>query len=216
MDYRILITWLVLGIVLFSGCNEKQQEQIPTVCNEPYIQVGRDCCLDRDDNRVCDRDEEMIVATTMDESTTVEASTTVEESTTTVETTTTAAPEITTTTVEETTTTTFKSTYGCTENAGYDPDSFIYVHSDGCGERFITQAESASADKEIPLTKLDISMLSSGEIGLLECFYGEYYPGSMEFGYCPRLLCPKTGRVENVDGTTPVSIQMRTFAQECV
>lgn len=28
-----------------------------TNCNKPYIQVGDDCCLDKDDNSICDKDE---------------------------------------------------------------------------------------------------------------------------------------------------------------
>ncbi|MBS3159871.1 hypothetical protein J4436_03720 [Candidatus Woesearchaeota archaeon] len=27
------------------------------VCNEPYIQVGSECCLDQNKNKICDRDE---------------------------------------------------------------------------------------------------------------------------------------------------------------
>ena len=29
------------------------------VCNEPYMLVGNDCCLDEDANRICDKDEPM-------------------------------------------------------------------------------------------------------------------------------------------------------------
>jgi hypothetical protein len=51
--------WVMIGVVLASlifliganGC-----VQTPT-CNKPYILVGNDCCLDKDDNSICDSDE---------------------------------------------------------------------------------------------------------------------------------------------------------------
>ena len=27
-------------------------------CNLPYIKVGSECCLDKNDNKICDRDEQ--------------------------------------------------------------------------------------------------------------------------------------------------------------
>lgn len=42
---------LVLGLFLVS-CQQK------TVCNKPYILVGNSCCLDKNDNKVCDNEEE--------------------------------------------------------------------------------------------------------------------------------------------------------------
>ena len=40
--------------------------QVPQqiVCNEPYIQVGSECCLDQDGNQICDKDEKQVVAPT--------------------------------------------------------------------------------------------------------------------------------------------------------
>ncbi len=35
------------------------------VCNRPYIIVGSQCCLDRDGNSICDRDEEAATTTTL-------------------------------------------------------------------------------------------------------------------------------------------------------
>ena len=66
--------FLALSLTL-SGC--KAKETTPTgnlvkednkilqpdsndssiICNKPYILVGKECCLDKDDNRICDRDE---------------------------------------------------------------------------------------------------------------------------------------------------------------
>ncbi|MFH1055700.1 MAG: hypothetical protein V1744_06365 [Candidatus Altiarchaeota archaeon] len=42
----------ILG--LFGG-GGKQPDNV--VCNPPYIKVGGKCCLDRNDNRICDKDE---------------------------------------------------------------------------------------------------------------------------------------------------------------
>ncbi|MBI4439408.1 hypothetical protein HY638_00380 [Candidatus Woesearchaeota archaeon] len=37
--------------LLLVGCVEK------SVCNKPYITVGKDCCLDTNDNKVCDKED---------------------------------------------------------------------------------------------------------------------------------------------------------------
>ncbi|MCX8195436.1 MAG: hypothetical protein N3G22_05035, partial [Candidatus Micrarchaeota archaeon] len=45
--------------VFFTGCAQ-QPPAPPTpsiVCNPPYIQVGKDCCLDHNNNSICDKDE---------------------------------------------------------------------------------------------------------------------------------------------------------------
>jgi len=53
------ITYLVLAIAVLSvliigasGC-----VQNPPTCNKPYILVGTECCLDQNDNSICDKDE---------------------------------------------------------------------------------------------------------------------------------------------------------------
>ena len=58
MDLRHLISLLLIGIVLVSGCIGESK----VVCNKPYIRVGTTCCLDRDDNKICDIDD--IITTT--------------------------------------------------------------------------------------------------------------------------------------------------------
>ncbi len=47
----IIIT-LFASILLASGCVEQD-----VTCNKPYILVGKDCCLDANDNSICDTDE---------------------------------------------------------------------------------------------------------------------------------------------------------------
>lgn len=50
MKKIILICVLVL-VLLIVGCGQK------VVCNKSYILVGSECCLDQDDNSICDKDE---------------------------------------------------------------------------------------------------------------------------------------------------------------
>jgi hypothetical protein len=42
-------------LVAISGCVQNTQPGI--VCNKPYIRHGEDCCLDQNDNSICDDDE---------------------------------------------------------------------------------------------------------------------------------------------------------------
>lgn len=42
------IPYLVLALILVSGCISQM------TCNPPYILVGDACCLDRNDNKICD------------------------------------------------------------------------------------------------------------------------------------------------------------------
>ena len=44
---------VLILVLLLSGCTSKE-----VVCNKPYILVGTDCCLDQNDNFICDSDEE--------------------------------------------------------------------------------------------------------------------------------------------------------------
>lgn len=53
---RIILALLVLAVLVLSGCKSGVTGGA-VVCNKPYILVGNDCCLDKDDNSVCDNDE---------------------------------------------------------------------------------------------------------------------------------------------------------------
>lgn len=52
MKLKYLFILLVVFSLFISGCGE-------TVCNKPYILVGNDCCLDQNDNFICDNDENL-------------------------------------------------------------------------------------------------------------------------------------------------------------
>lgn len=38
---------IIISVVIFSGCLQQ-------TCNKPYILVGDECCLDENDNKICD------------------------------------------------------------------------------------------------------------------------------------------------------------------
>lgn len=48
------ITILSILFLLIASCAQNQQ----IICNKPYILVGNSCCLDKNNNNVCDKDEE--------------------------------------------------------------------------------------------------------------------------------------------------------------
>jgi hypothetical protein len=52
---KIIAIILLLSLVLVVGCSQQM------VCNKPYIQVGNECCLDNNDNNICDSDENQII-----------------------------------------------------------------------------------------------------------------------------------------------------------
>lgn len=59
---RIIIILLIFGFISL-GCTQTTEEKDDVVCNEPYIRVGADCCLDTNDNSICDKDESEITET---------------------------------------------------------------------------------------------------------------------------------------------------------
>ena len=54
MKLKYAISLLIIFAFLISACSPQTQQP---VCNKPYILVGNDCCLDKDDNSICDKDE---------------------------------------------------------------------------------------------------------------------------------------------------------------
>jgi len=55
-----LFIGLILGVILISGCIGSQK---PT-CNKPYILVGNECCLDENDDGICDKDKPITTTST--------------------------------------------------------------------------------------------------------------------------------------------------------
>ncbi|SRR3989344_9435845 len=54
--FPLLIGVLLIAVVLVSGCTTSEK----IACDKPYILVGNDCCLDKDDNNICDKDESYV------------------------------------------------------------------------------------------------------------------------------------------------------------
>lgn len=51
------VSW-VLSSVISYGILMRAEYNEEVVCNRPYIRVGTSCCLDENDNMICDKDEE--------------------------------------------------------------------------------------------------------------------------------------------------------------
>lgn len=56
LDHKIILS--VLSLIFFLGCVSGP------VCNKPYIQVGNNCCIDRNDNRICDTEDTTTTSST--------------------------------------------------------------------------------------------------------------------------------------------------------
>ncbi len=54
MKLKYLISSLIILTFLISSCANQPKQP---VCNKPYILVGNECCLDKDSNSICDKDE---------------------------------------------------------------------------------------------------------------------------------------------------------------
>ena len=58
IKFKIVV--LLALVVLLVACATQPAQP---VCNKPYILVGNNCCLDKDDNSICDKDEQQKVET---------------------------------------------------------------------------------------------------------------------------------------------------------
>ena len=86
------------------------------------------------------------------------------------------------------------TTYKCMKSLGYNPDSVVFVYSNGRGgSRLLTFANTAARRGGIEFININNGLLKDGEIRLLQCFFGKYRQGDREFTKAPRLLCAKNG-----------------------
>lgn len=211
------------GMLNNGGVETPAGEGQTEACESPYIQVGSECCLDYDGNGVCDSDE--ATGETAGEETVTTAA--AEETATTLaeETTTLAEAEATTTTAAalRATATTQRTNgviYNCVKAAGYDPDWAIYLYSKstgrGCGSdaKTIYDIRTAASRSGVEVKFNDISYLDDGEIRMMECFFGPYSQGNLDFTYCPRLMCPRTGDSTILKGGLVVS-DASGFLKKC-
>ena len=59
VEVRLVLVSAIAAVFLFVfGCAAQQ----PFACNKPYIQVGSACCLDQNNNGICDKDEQANVS----------------------------------------------------------------------------------------------------------------------------------------------------------
>jgi len=76
--HKITIILAILGVLALVGCTGSKTDTVTedvvpeppqqVVCNSPYILVGTSCCLDQNDNSICDTDEaEVKPATVVEE-----------------------------------------------------------------------------------------------------------------------------------------------------
>jgi hypothetical protein len=112
------------------------------------------------------------------------------------------------------------SPYECVGYLGYNPDSMVYVYRNGRGARVglsgnVPSAENAARRKGISLLKVNVGLLKDNEIAILQCFLGKYVPGDRAFTRNPRLMCPRTGLVDDVYVGRSFMNQFRVFAEEC-
>jgi hypothetical protein len=212
-----------------------------TSCSKPYIQSGGECCMDENDNGVCDMEEsgqqgpgggDMVTDTTQPEELGGATETTLIEesgdSTGATDTTLASAdddnPTITLTSVGQSATTTASTVktnsaiYNCVRSAGFDPEKVYYGYSPSCGAKFKSDASTSSVRTGIDITPVNIAVMSDDPVmKLLECFYGPYSETNPAFGDCPKLFCPKTGSHQTLSGTISTSAlsQMSGFAKKC-
>jgi len=204
---------LVPGTGDAGGGDESTSEEGGQSCEKPYIQVGSECCLDENDNGVCDSED-----ATNEVTTTVQG----EETATTQKTMTTAGAAETTATVTQgqATTTTRAQTvnspvYNCVSAAGLDANAIYFAYSQRCGSEYVAAASQVSITKGVDIKPINIGgFIDDKKVALLECFYGK---GSPEMSGCPRLLCPKTGLYKTLTGRggSTVRSQMEGFSNEC-
>lgn len=57
----IMILALLAVVLIIAGCGKKAGDRTDFKCYKPYIQKGADCCIDRDDNKICDEDESLFI-----------------------------------------------------------------------------------------------------------------------------------------------------------
>lgn len=60
----------VIGLIIGLAFGYFIYKDKPVICNKPYIRVGTNCCLDKNDNKICDNDEPVISTTTTTTTTT--------------------------------------------------------------------------------------------------------------------------------------------------
>jgi hypothetical protein len=170
----------VAAAALMAGCictsvSPLKEKSSEVSCESPYILVGKGCCLDENDNGVCDADEaEEETTSTMEEPSTLEEETTtsLEETTSTV-TSTTEAPA--TSIARETTTTNPPATIACTVNTdcGERVEKRICYNGDVYVQRNNPLCQRPGTPQSMCIQKLVMDTKPTENCGSLTCKNGE-------------------------------------------
>lgn len=113
------------------------------------------------------------------------------------------------------------SAYDCVRFLGHNPDDVVYAYQNGRGGSrgrgtvSLRVAETAARRKGVGVIRVNVGLLSDRVIRILQCFYGKYSVEYKEFKKNPRLLCPRTGFVQDVYSGRPVMTQARVFMDRC-
>ncbi len=204
--FRILLT--ILSALLITGClcntkngaetsglNETGKEH-RLICEKPYITAGASCCLDQDDNKICDT-EEPAEATTV-ETTTLQATTSA-TSTLTASTTITNMPPQNKTMVES-----------CANKYDVTSDTILYIYTESCCDPVVTSHVKAvkNSGYKFEYIKLNEVTIPSREDSLLKCFFPH-------LDTVPWFVCSANGKRMMVTSKDPIRTKIREFAENC-
>ena len=107
--------------------------------------------------------------------------------------------------------------YACMRERGYNPESVVFVYSNGRGgSRLLTYARTTSRREGVEFINLNNGLLKDNEIRLLECFFGKYRPGNREFSRAPRLLCARKGVGQQVYMHSVGMREFSLFTKRCM
>jgi hypothetical protein len=65
MNPKALFVILLIAVIIYMGISQKQ-----SICNPPYISHGSDCCIDANQDNICDIDQPKAFVTTPEMTTT--------------------------------------------------------------------------------------------------------------------------------------------------
>jgi len=152
---------------LFGGGKKEPQAQTQPeiVCKPPYILVGGGCCLDRNQNRICDKDE---TTTTARQTTTTKGTTSTQNQPTT-----TAQTQETATTAQATTTTAGAQAVRCNTNSdcGQAVEELLCNNGDVYLKKTIQMCKDPGKPTSSCVAK--ISATKAQECGDLNCIGGK-------------------------------------------
>jgi len=220
MSNKILI--LVACLILISGClcckspggggSTTTLETQPKICYRPYMKTVSGCCLDRNDNNICDNDEETTLLTTQS---TTQTTTKPTLQTTRVTAQTTQATSITFSSTQPTfltTTTTIASgsKAECALRNLVTPATVLYLYTDECCSALTPHVDYVKS-KGYRFRYINMDYPSLSDNNLLSC----YYSTSVRDVYVPQLICAGSGSNMLITDLNGVRTKINNFAKEC-